>query len=176
MNQEIFQVKFVCAGNICRSVMAQRVALTLASNLDLTSLVFSSSGTGAWHEGQEADPRTRKALLNAGYPNFTHKATQYRDSWTPGLDLIVAMDRANYASLFHMPNVSREIHKLFLLRDLDKKFSTSYSDASINLDVPDPYFGDDKDFADTLEIVEKNVSELLHRIKDARLNLGALPS
>lgn len=164
MAGKILRINFVCAGNICRSVMAANVARSIALEMNLQNFEFSSSGTGAWHEGQDADHRTHDVLSKAGYPEFDHRARKYQDSWSDQLDLIVAMDRSNYSDLARLPNLSRTPEKLLLLRNLDGNAMSSQWRQGSNLDVPDPYFGNASNFEDTLKIVELGVGELLKRL------------
>ena len=172
MTNDIIRVNFVCAGNICRSVMAENVARSYAEVMNLTSIEFSSSGTGAWHEGNEADPRTHRVLKDNKYPDFVHVARQYQDSWTDSTDLIVAMDQSNFTSLSTHPILARNRSKLLLLRDLDgKRFSDSRMKSNRDLDVPDPYFGDREGFETTLRIVERGVQELLDRIQNQTISV-----
>ncbi|MBC7772389.1 MAG: hypothetical protein H7210_07840, partial [Pyrinomonadaceae bacterium] len=52
-------VLFVCLGNICRSPLAQGVFTHLAGERGVGGrFVIDSCGTGAWHVGSDADPRT----------------------------------------------------------------------------------------------------------------------
>ena len=69
-------MSFLCTGNICRSPMA---AIVFTEHLRWEGLDdrvrVTSSGTGGWHVGNAADPRTADALRRAGY-DATHVAAQ----------------------------------------------------------------------------------------------------
>jgi protein-tyrosine-phosphatase len=59
-----FSVCFVCTGNICRSPMAETVLRSIAdASGHGDDLVITSAGTGDWHVGEGADPRTEAALV-----------------------------------------------------------------------------------------------------------------
>ncbi|MBR7678700.1 low molecular weight phosphotyrosine protein phosphatase, partial [Streptomyces daliensis] len=59
----MYSVCFVCTGNICRSPMAEAVFRARVEEAGLDDLVTTSSaGTGSWHVGDPADPRTSAAL------------------------------------------------------------------------------------------------------------------
>ena len=89
-------VLFVCLGNICRSPMAEIVFRDLAERRGLGAHVVStSSGTGDWHVGEQADRRTIEALARRGYDGERHRARQFSlDDFTRN-DLIVALDRSH---------------------------------------------------------------------------------
>ena len=140
-------VCFVCAGNICRSPMAEAVARSRAGAWAAFASRFESAGTGGWHQGSDADPRARAALAKAGYSLVGHRARRYRDEWTASLSLVVALDTENHRDLASLPSLRREPEKLVLLRSLEPGSAKA-------LDVPDPYLGDAGDFEASLRIIE----------------------
>ncbi|MGO3885604.1 MAG: low molecular weight protein-tyrosine-phosphatase, partial [Mycetocola sp.] len=91
-----FGVVFVCAGNICRSPMAESVFLHRVEQAGLTHrLTVRSAGIGDWHVGEPPDHRTIRALTNHGYPILGRRAQQFDPSWFATLDLVVALDRSH---------------------------------------------------------------------------------
>jgi len=52
-------------------------------------VVVDSAGTGGWHEGDSADPRTVRALKEHGYDGTHHRAREFRPEWFSHRDLIV---------------------------------------------------------------------------------------
>lgn len=151
--REGISVCFVCAGNICRSPMAEAVARTKAVVAPGFSSRFESAGTGGWHQGSDADPRARAALAKAGYSLIGHRARRYRDEWTDALSLVVALDTENHRDLASLPSLRREPEKLVLLRSFEPGSSRA-------LDVPDPYLGDAMDFEASLRIIEEALAGL----------------
>src|SRR6185369_11219334 len=89
-------VLFVCLGNICRSPLARALFSDMVDRRGLASRFdIDSCGTGDWHVGNGADPRTVSVALRNGLP-FEHTARQLdprRDFQRFGL--ILAMDRSN---------------------------------------------------------------------------------
>ena len=52
-------VLFVCLGNICRSPLAEGIFRQRLSEKDLDNKIqVDSAGTGDWHIGSPADPRS----------------------------------------------------------------------------------------------------------------------
>lgn len=142
-------VCFVCTGNICRSPMADVVLRALLPEAAGTTLAVSSAGTGNWHDGEPMDPRARRALESAGYRDHGHVARQLAPSALSHLDLAVALDRRHLQILRGLAAARPEPSptRLVLLRTFDR-------DAGGAVDVPDPYYGDDAEFARCLAMIE----------------------
>ncbi len=109
----------------------------------------SSAGTGAWHVGHPADPRTAETLHRAGY-DCTHVAAQVGEQHLSA-DLLVALDSEHLATLRRLV---AQPQRVVLLRSFDPA-------AGANLDVPDPYFGGNHRFDDVLGMVRAAVPGLL---------------
>lgn len=134
------RVTTVCLGNICRSPIAQAV---LAAELRGLDIDVDSMGTGGWHIGSDADPRARAALQRAGY-SLQHSARQTTASSLAGADLVLAMDQSNLHDLRAMGV------EAVLIRTFDP--------ATDELDVPDPYYGDDADFDAVVAMIRNTIS------------------
>ena len=94
-----YRVCFVCTGNICRSPMAESVFRARVAEAGLDGLVeVDSAGTGGWHEGDAADPRTVSVLEENGYDSG-HTARQFQPSWFARLDLVIALDAGHLKAL-----------------------------------------------------------------------------
>jgi protein-tyrosine phosphatase len=146
-------VSFVCTGNICRSPMAALVFREWLSREGLSSQVqVSSAGTGGWHAGDPADPRTLKALAANGYPT-DHVAAQVSDLHLDA-DLLVALDAGHARALRRMADPDR----VRLLRSFDP-------DAD-GADVPDPYYGDDAGFDEVLVMTEAAMPGLIAWVRE----------
>src|SRR5690606_28850721 len=103
-----YRVCFVCTGNICRSPMAESVFRTRVAEAGLEDLVeVDSAGTGGWHEGEGADPRTVAVLRENGY-GAAHTARQFDPSWFRRLDLVVALDAGHLRALRRLAPTERD--------------------------------------------------------------------
>jgi protein-tyrosine phosphatase len=149
-----FSVCFVCTGNICRSPMAESVfrARVEGSGLD-DQVQVDSAGTGGWHEGDPADPRTVAVLEEQGYGS-DHIARQFQPSWFSRLDLVIALDTGHLKALRRLAPTPQDAAKIRLLRSYDPA-------AGDDLDVPDPYYGGMDGFEACLEMVEAASTGLL---------------
>ncbi|MET9465347.1 low molecular weight protein-tyrosine-phosphatase [Streptomyces sp. NPDC006544] len=157
----MYRVCFVCTGNICRSPMAEAVFRSHVADAGLAGLIeVDSAGTGGWHEGDGADPRTVAVLTSAGYEQ-DHRARQFRASWFAGLDLVIALDAGHLRDLRALATTPEDAAKVRLLRDYDP------SAPAAGADVPDPYYGPFEGFEECLELVEAASPGLLDAVREA---------
>ncbi|GAA2296994.1 low molecular weight protein-tyrosine-phosphatase [Streptomyces hawaiiensis] len=154
-----YRVCFVCTGNICRSPMAEIVFRARVAEAGLDELVeVDSAGTGGWHEGDGADPRTVAVLEDHGYPGG-HTARQFQSSWFSRLDLVIALDSGHLGALRRLAPTEQDAAKVRLLRSYDPA-------AGDDLDVPDPYYGGMDGFEECLEMVEAASTGLLAAVRE----------
>ncbi|QIJ63597.1 low molecular weight protein-tyrosine-phosphatase [Streptomyces sp. JB150] len=154
-----YRVCFVCTGNICRSPMAESVFRARVEEAGLGGLVeIDSAGTGGWHEGDPADPRTVAVLEEHGYDS-AHTARQFHPSWFGRLDLVVALDTGHAKALRRLAPTEEDARKVRLLRSYDPA-------AGDDLDVPDPYYGARDGFEECLEMVEAASAGLLAVVRE----------
>ncbi|MBE9374650.1 low molecular weight phosphotyrosine protein phosphatase [Saccharopolyspora sp. HNM0983] len=148
-------ISFICSGNICRSPMA---ALIFADHLRRAgldgSVQISSAGTGPWHEGEPADPRAAEALAEHGYP-IEHVAAQIGPEHLDA-DLLVAMDSGHLRAVRGMLDDPARVR---LLRSFDPS-------ADPGAEVPDPYYGGERGFADVLGMIERAMPALLDLVRE----------
>ncbi|MFJ6497801.1 low molecular weight protein-tyrosine-phosphatase [Streptomyces virginiae] len=157
----MYRVCFVCTGNICRSPMAESVFRAHVAADGLAALVeVDSAGTGGWHEGDGADPRTVSVLEAAGYEQ-DHRARQFRSSWFARLDLVIALDAGHLRDLQALAPTAQDAAKVRLLRSYDPAASAAETD------VPDPYYGPLDGFEECLELVEAASPGLLDAVRTA---------
>lgn len=154
-----YRVCFVCTGNICRSPMAEFVFRARIQEAGLDGLVeVDSAGTGGWHEGDGADPRTVTVLVDNGYDS-EHTARQFQVSWFSRLDLVIALDAGHLKALRRLAPSEEDAQKVRLLRSYDPA-------AHADLDVPDPYYGGMDGFEECLEMVEAASDGLLAAVRE----------
>jgi len=128
------------------------IAAGLADRVEL-----DSAGTGSWHVGESPDPRTCAAAERRGYDLSELRARQFQTPDFDRFDLIVAMDRANLATLERLRG-RVATPPIRLLRSFDP---TAPDDA----EVPDPYSGDAEDFDDVVDICERACRGLLEHVR-----------
>ncbi|MCP2298475.1 protein-tyrosine phosphatase [Nocardia amikacinitolerans] len=153
-------VSFVCTGNICRSPMAEKM---FAHHLRLAGLAdrvrVSSAGTGSWHVGDDADPRTTETLLKYGYPTGHVAAVVGADH--RAADLLIALDTGH----------ERALARLGVPSDR-RKLLRSFDPGADGPDVPDPYYGTAADF----ELVRAQIEAAIPGLLDwVRVALNRVP-
>jgi protein-tyrosine phosphatase len=128
---------FVCSGNICRSPLAEALFKSLAEQAGLGSrFVVDSAGTHGFHEGDPADPRTRRIGRKHGL-NVDSIAREVVDEDFDRFDLILAMDRGHRRELAVRAGPGRTA-VIRLMREFDP--------GARDEDVADPYYGGEDGF------------------------------
>jgi protein-tyrosine phosphatase len=131
----------------------------IANDPDLDGHVHvTSAGTARWHVGSAMDPRARGALDRAGYPLEGSPGAYASRDFLDSQDVIVVMTRE------HLDDVRRRVTnpntELVLWRHL--------IDPSKDLDVADPYYGDDAEFDECLAMLASG-GESLRALLRSRL-------
>ena len=134
-----------------------RERVTAAGLADV--VVVDSAGTGDWHVGLGADPRTIATLSNHDY-ELDHRARQIQADWFADLDLVLAMDSTNFENLQNMAEQAGVVADIRMLRSFDPEFS-HLDEPHADLDVPDPYYGVDDGFVDVLKMIERAADALV---------------
>ena len=126
-------------------------------------VVVDSAGTGGWHEGDGADPRTVQTLRDHGYDGTHHRVREFRREWFRDRDLIVVADEGHLQDLRDWARDDHTAAKVRLLREFDPTAVDSGT-----LEVDDPYFGDAAGFDHCLTVVERACRGIVE-------HLGAAP-
>lgn len=159
-------VLFVCLGNICRSPMAEGVFRGLAENHQLISRI-DSCGTGAYHAGDQPDPRTLSVLEQHGINGFRHKARKIKvPSDFEEFDYVLAMDEDNLIDLREM--VKRAKKRGLLSGDeMDRvRLYGEFGGKSKDEEVGDPYYGGRNGFEVAFEQLNRFGKGLLSHIEE----------
>lgn len=141
--------------------MADVVLQALAKRAGLADRIASSSaGTGDWHVGEQADRRTIAALAARGYDGAAHRARQFTTETFQKADLIVALDRSHQRILESWARDDEERERIVLLLSFDRT-------ATPQLDVPDPYYADQRMFDEVLVTIESALHGMLRQLEPA---------
>jgi protein-tyrosine phosphatase len=139
MTRAVRQVEVVCTGNICRSPIGEAVLRAKLAQAGIDDVVVTSSGTGGWHAGDPMDPRAAAALRRRGYDAGAHQAREFRAGWFAERHLVLAMDSGHLSALVRRGGADRAV-PVQLFADVD---------------VPDPYYGDESGFDEVLDQIEQ---------------------
>ncbi|CAM3513756.1 low molecular weight protein-tyrosine-phosphatase [Deinococcus frigens] len=124
------RVLALCLGNICRSPLAEAL---LRRELEAAGVraTVDSAGTGDWHVGRPADPRSAEVARTHGLV-LNGRARQLTAQDFTDFDVIVAMDAQNLHDARQLAPVDARA-SLHLMREWDAQ--------APGADVPDPYYG-----------------------------------
>jgi protein-tyrosine phosphatase len=151
---------FICKGNICRSPLAQSVFEQMAGSEGLSDSLFAeSSGTGAWHLGEEADPRMRRTAKNHGVV-INHRSRRLTSRDLSDFHLLLTMDRHNFRDTIDLCRSEDERKKVRMFRDFDPEGPG---------DVPDPWYGGSEGFEEVWAIVRRTCINLITLIRSGEL-------
>ncbi|MGI8701774.1 MAG: low molecular weight protein-tyrosine-phosphatase [Nocardioidaceae bacterium] len=155
-----YALALVCLGNICRSPMAHVVLAHKLAAAGLASQVaVASSGTGDWHIGEKMDHRAAESLAHHGYDPTVHRGQQFVGDWFTRYDAILVMDAGNRRDVLRLTPADGDRERVLLFRAFDPE-------AGDDLDVPDPWYGDQRGFEAVLQIIERTTDELVTRLAD----------
>jgi len=149
------KVVFVCWGNICRSPIAERVAERAAADAGLSDVEFTSAATSREEIGAPIDPRARRVLAEHGYRTDGHSAHQITAAEIADADLVVAAEPLHVDRMLRM---APKADNLSLLSDYDPG-------AEPGSGLPDPWYGGDEGFEDTLAAVEAAMPGVLDEVR-----------
>ena len=150
------KILFICTGNICRSPLAHRLFEKIADERGVGHLFEAeSAGTGSWHVGQNADPRTRESARQRGW-ELSHYANQLKKQDIDYYDHLVVMDESHFQ---HCVRLGGDEYpgKIKYLRKFDPLNAG-------NMDVPDPYYGEQDGFDLVYDICERSCSAFLDHL------------
>ncbi len=118
-------------------------------------LQIDSAGTHAYHMGEPPDKRAMLAARERGIDISQHLSRVMTRVGFDTFDYILAMDKENLNHLRDMqpPDNRTEVHLLL-----------EFAEACPVAEVPDPYFGGPKGFAQVLDLTEQGSRGLLRYI------------
>ncbi|MBM0741788.1 low molecular weight phosphotyrosine protein phosphatase [Phormidium sp. CLA17] len=152
-----YKLLFVCLGNICRSPAAENIMNHLVEQNNLIGqIICDSAGTSSYHIGASPDQRMTLAATQQGIA-MKGRARQFTKADFDAFDLILAMDRENYANICALDLTGKYRKKVRLMCD----FCTHHT----LKEVPDPYYGGTDGFNQVIELLQDACLGLLDHVK-----------
>jgi len=155
-NEFSMKVLFVCLGNICRSPTAEAVFSKLAVEKGVMDrLEVDSAGLNGFHIGQSPDPRSVKYAGKRGIDLTPIRGRQIERADFERFDVVIAMDNENVRQLTALCPESMQ-GKISLL--------LAYADRCNHREVPDPYYGGEREFELVLDLIESGCRGLIDQL------------
>lgn len=150
----------VCLGNICRSPIADGLLRRKVGEHQL-DVEVDSAGTIALHAGSAPDKRMITTAKNRGTSISDLRARQFTVTDFDTFDLIFAMDSSNKSNILKLARNQADEQKVHLLLSE----ITDREEAN----VPDPYYGDMRDFEHVYDLVDDATEVLIAKLKNREL-------
>jgi protein-tyrosine phosphatase len=127
----------------------------LADRIDV-----GSAATHDYQIGRAPDPRAQTIAWERGIDISSQRARQVSADDFRRFDYVLAMDAANLADLRRIcpPDAQARLHRFL-----------DFSPGLEGGDVPDPYYGDRRDFTRMMELLEAGACGLLAHIRKTDL-------
>jgi len=146
------KVLFVCAGNICRSPLAEGLLKHKALNAGLDWKV-DSCATGKWHIGEIPNENSIAIAKKNGMDITYQKARQFHYTDFELFDLIFVMDEYNYGMIVSQAQFENEKEKVDYILNM-----TSPGE---NKEVPDPFYGEVDGYENVYNMLNKACEKII---------------
>jgi len=154
----MYNILFVCMGNICRSPAAEGFFRHALAASDLAGRVAAdSAGTHGYHVGQGPDPRAVTAAARYGVDMSGIVSRRIAAEDFGRFDLILAMDEGNLRHLRWLQDNEARPGRVAEMR-LMMEFSPRYP---VIREVMDPYYGGARDFDAMCELLAEATQGLV---------------
>jgi len=154
---DTYRILFVCMGNICRSPSAEGYFRLHAEREGLSHRLYvDSAGTHGYHVGHPPDSRAIAAMARRGADISGLRARRVREEDFEDFDLVVAMDDHNHAQLMHLSGGRGRLVRMMAFAP-----QHGYDE------VPDPYYGDERDFELMCDLLDDATRGLLDEVRAA---------
>ncbi|MDO5719851.1 MAG: low molecular weight protein-tyrosine-phosphatase [Actinomycetaceae bacterium] len=172
-----YRLLMVCTGNICRSAMAEIVVRDRLEEAGINAYV-DSAGISDEEHGGPIDYRAQRTLTRAGYQVPHHQARQVQGHELGTYDLVLAMTSHHLSVLEHLAqhagvDVDKETAvgapkavDIRMFREFDPTAPAVRHRRE--LDVPDPWYGDQEDFEETLRTIESAADSIVEHVARAQ--------
>jgi protein-tyrosine phosphatase len=151
------KILFVCLGNICRSPLAEAIFINKVKERNKAQYFeVDSCGTSNYQIGDTPDYRTVANATKNGIV-MNHIARQLRQHDLDYFDLIVAMDKMNHRDILRLAKNDVQQKKIILMRNFDS--------IGKGQDVPDPYHGNERDFQEVFEILNRTMENFINDVE-----------
>lgn len=169
-----YRVMTVCTGNICRSPMAEVVLRDRLERAGLGDLVeVDSTGISDEEHGAPIDRRAQRVLAAHGYDVPRRRARQVTPVDLPARDLLLPMTASHARALRRLADHDPAVlERIRMFRSFDP--DAPVGGPEHELDVDDPWYGDQAGFEVTLDEIEAAVDGIVAHVRAELADRGAL--
>lgn len=129
-------ILFICAGNICRSPLAEGVMRHVLDRRRIGHVEVDSAGLNGYHTGERPDERSIRVAARNGIDISSQRCRQLVPEDFARFDLILGMDRQNMR-LINARRPQETTAHIGLFTEIAR---------GETIEIPDPYYGDIGDF------------------------------
>jgi len=153
----MYKVLFICMGNICRSPSAEGFFLHHVRAAGMAgALGAESAATHTYHIGYPPDERAIAEAARFGIDISGNVSRRINAGDFADFDLVLGMDESNLAAIERLrPAGSRAATGLMM----------DYAPDSGHREVPDPYYGTQRDFRFMCELLDLATRGLVDRLR-----------
>ncbi|SIP89163.1 low molecular weight protein-tyrosine-phosphatase [Chryseobacterium sp. RU33C] len=146
------KILMVCLGNICRSPLAEGIMKTKLPE----DYMVDSAGTISLHEGEHPDKRAVKTAANHDIDISQQRSRPITRKDFEVFDKIYCMDIDVLDDVVSKTKNEEERQKVSLFLEVmgDRK----------NTEIPDPYWGDMKDFEAVFQLLDKGCEAIKNQL------------
>lgn len=153
-----FRLLFVCAGNTCRSPLAEVIARREAEHRGLAAVEPASAGVAA-AGGAPASEGSRRSALRHGLSLEDHRSRSLTPRAVASADLILAMSPGHLERIEELGGADRS----WLITEF---VHGAPAGSAPDPGVPDPFGGDEVIYEETFRVLELLVAGVLDRLAD----------
>ena len=155
------RILFVCAGNICRSPLAQGVFESVVRREGLEGEIEAdSAGTHAYyHLGDRPDPRAQESAARRGLDIGSQRSRMIEPEDCENFDYVLTMDEENYQKVTPLCGGSAVVRPFL-----------DFAPETGEREIPDPYYGGPEGFERAMDLAERASEGLLEDIRDRHLS------
>ena len=148
------KILMVCLGNICRSPLAEGILRDKITKAGLNWEV-DSDGTNHYHTGDPPHPLSQKVAQLNGIDISEQRARRFTSTDLSQFDKVYALANDVLRDIKKITGTSFDSTKVDLL--LNEQFPGK------DLDVPDPYYGEEADYHDVYSLLDEVCNTLIEK-------------